>query len=151
MSAMPFNVMDLPAFKPLALFSSLLVLKMFAVAFTTALTRSKSGVVVNPEDAALNKGAHAEAQDAPNVLRAKRAHLNDCENIPGFLVLAVIFTLMGASSTAGWAYFGLYFFARTMHTICYMASLQPWRTLMFFVGQITTLGVVVQILMRAFH
>jgi uncharacterized MAPEG superfamily protein len=151
MSALPFNALDLPAFKPLALFSSLLVLKMFAVAFTTALSRSKSGVVVNPEDTTVNKGAHTEAQDAPSVLRAKRAHLNDCENIPGFLALAVIFTLMGASSTAGWAYFGLYFAARSLHTICYLASLQPWRTVMFFVGQITMLGVLVQILMRAFH
>ena len=151
MPALPFNAIDLPAFKPLALFSSLLVLKMFAVAFTTALTRSKSGVVVNPEDTKVNKGSRAEPQDAPNVLRAKRAHLNDCENIPGFLVLAVVFTLMGASATAGWAYFGLYFAARTMHTVSYLAGLQPWRTLMFFVGQITMLGVVVQILMRAFH
>lgn len=151
MPTMPFSALDLPAFKPLALFSSLLVLKMFAVAFTTALTRSKSGVVVNPEDSKVNKGAQVEAQDAPNVLRAKRAHLNDLENIPGFLVLAVIFTLMGASSTAGWAYFGLYFGARTLHTICYLASLQPWRTMMFFIGQVTMLGVVVQILMRAFH
>ncbi len=151
MPALPFNLMDLPAFKPLALFSSLLVLKMFAVAFSTALTRSKSGVVVNPEDGKVIKNAHTEPQDAPNVLRAKRAHLNDCENIPGFLALAIILTLMGASSTAGWAYFGVYFFARTLHSICYLSGVQPWRTMSFFLGQFAMLGVVVQILMKAFH
>lgn len=151
MPSLPFNAMDLPAFKPLALFSTLLVLKMFAVAFTTALTRSKSGVFVNPEDGKVIKNAHAEQQDAPNVLRAKRAHLNDCENIPGFLALAIIVTLMGASSTAGWSYFGVYFFARTLHTICYLTGAQPWRTLTFFLGQFAMLGLVVQILMKAFH
>jgi hypothetical protein len=41
---------DLPAFKPLALFSVLLIIKMGAVAFATANARRKSKVVLNPED-----------------------------------------------------------------------------------------------------
>ena len=142
--------LDLPAFQPLVLFSVLLVLKMGAVAVVTANTRRKSLVVVNPEDAKLNPGTHAEAQDAPQTLRVKRAHLNDVENIPGFMVLATLFTLAGGSSTAGWAYFGTYFAARTLHTICYLNALQPWRTGMFFVGQIVQLALMVQLLMSAF-
>jgi uncharacterized MAPEG superfamily protein len=143
-------VADLPAFQPLALFSVLLVLKMGAVAFVTANTRRKSGVVVNPEDTKLNPGTRAEPQEAPQTLRAKRAHMNDVENIPGFLVLATLFTLTGASGAAGWAWFGAYFAARTLHTICYLNGLQPWRTAMFFVGQLVQLALMVQLLMAAF-
>lgn len=141
---------DLPAYQPLILFSALLVLKMGAVAFATANRRRLAGVVVNPEDVMVNPGSHAGDSDAPEVLRAKRAHLNDLENIPGFLVLATLFTLSGASATAGWAYFGVYFATRTLHTIMYLAGKQPWRTASFFVGQLTMLGVIVQLLMSAF-
>ena len=144
------SLSQFPAFAPLVLFSVLLVLKMGAAAFVTANARRKSRVVVNPEDVGLNPGSHAEGEDAPATLRAKRAHLNDVENIPAFLVLALIFTLTGCSATAGWAYFGTYFAARTLHTICYLNSIQPWRTAAFFVGQITQLGIMVQLLMAVF-
>lgn len=141
---------DLPSFQPLALFSCLLVLKMGAIAFATANRRRLAKVVVNPEDVGVNPGSHPEAQDAPEVLRAKRAHLNDLENIPGFLVLALVFTLAGGSATAGWAYFGVYFLARLLHTVFYLNGVQPWRTASFFLAQITQLGLIVQILMLAF-
>lgn len=142
---------DLPAFQPLVLFSVLLTIKMGAVAFATANARRKSKVVLNPEDTGVNPGSHAEAQEAPETLRAKRAHMNDVENIPAFLVLATILTLAGGSATAGWAYFGAYFAARLLHTICYMNQLQPWRTISFGLGQIVQLGVMVQLLLKAFR
>lgn len=141
---------DLPAFQPLAVCGSLLILKMGAIAFATANARRLSKVVLNPEDTGVNPGSHAEAQEAPETMRAKRAHMNDTENIPGFLALAIIFTLAGASSTAGWAYFGVYLAARTAHTLCYLNGVQPWRTASFFVGQLTQIGMVVNLLMMAF-
>jgi len=139
----------LPAFQPLILVSTLLALKMGAVAFMTALARARSKVVVNPEDVPVNPGSHPEPQDAPATLRAKRAHLNDVENIPAFLVLALIFTLTGCSATAGWAYFGTYFVARTLHTTFYLRAVQPWRTAAFALGQLTQLGIIVQLLIKA--
>jgi uncharacterized MAPEG superfamily protein len=144
-------ITELPAWKPMALFSVLLVLKMGAMAFLTANARRKSGVVINPEDTKVNPGSHVETQEAPATLRVKRAHLNDLENIPGFLILAIVYTLAGGSSTGAWAYFGLYFAARTLHTITYLNELQPFRTIFFGIGQITMLGLMVQILMKAFH
>jgi glutathione S-transferase len=54
--------------------------------------------------------------------------------------------LAGCSATAGWAYFGVYFVARTLHTIFYLKAVQPWRTAAFFVGQLTQLGIMVQLL-----
>lgn len=144
---MPFFT-SLPAFQPLVLFTILLILKMGAVAVVTANERRKARIVVNPEDTGVNPGSHVEGAEAPNTLRAKRAHLNDVENIPVFLVLALIFTLAGCSATAGWAYFGVYFLARTLHTIFYLKAVQPWRTAMFFVGQLTQLGIMVQLLVK---
>jgi len=139
---------DFPAFRPLVLFSVLLVLKMGAVAFATSNARRKAKVVLNPEDTKVNPGSHAAGEEAPDTLRAKRAHLNDVENIPGFLVLALLFTLAGCSAAAGWAYFGVYFGARTLHTVFYLNAVQPWRTAAFFVGQLAQLGLMVQLLMR---
>ena len=136
----------LPAFQPLVLFAVLLILKMGAVAFVTSNERRKAQVVLNPEDTRVNPGSHAESEEAATVLRAKRAHLNDLENIPAFLILALIFTLAGCSATAGWLYFGLYFVARTLHTIFYLKAVQPWRTAAFFVGQLAQLGIMVQLL-----
>lgn len=141
-------IADLPAFTPLVLFSVLLVLKMGAVAFATSLARRNAKVVLNPEDTMVNPGSHAASEEAPATLRAKRAHLNDVENIPGFLILALLFTFTGCSATAGWTYFGVYFGARTLHTIFYVNAVQPWRTAAFFVGQLTQLGIMVQLLMR---
>ena len=144
------NFEQLAAFQPLVLFSALLVLKMGAVGFITANRRRLARVVLNPEDVKVNPGSHAAGEEAPEVLRAKRAHLNDLENIPAFLLLALLFTLSGASATAGWAYFSIYFVARALHTVFYLSSAQPMRTLMFFVGQLTQLGIIVQLLMKAF-
>lgn len=140
----------LPAFAPLALFAVLLILKMGAVAFITANERRKAQVVVNPEDVGVNPGSHAEGGEAEAVLRVKRAHLNDVENIPVFLVLALIFTLAGCSATAGWLYFGVYFVTRTLHSVFYLKAIQPWRTAAFAIGQLTQLGMMVQLLLRVF-
>ena len=142
------DLATLPAFTPLVLFSVLLVLKMGAVAFATANARRKAKVVLNPEDVPLNPGSQPASVEAPDVLRAKRVHQNDVENIPGFLVLALLFTLAGASATAGWAYFGVYFAARALHTYFYLNAMQPGRTAMFFVGQLAQLGIVVQLLIK---
>lgn len=88
------SFLTLPGFAALVICSVLLVLKMGAVAFATANVRRRSGVVVNAEDTGVNPGSHVEAEDAAATLRAKRVHMNDVENIPGFLVLATLFTLI---------------------------------------------------------
>ena len=143
------EIAALPAFAALLVCSSLLALKMGAVAFVTAKARFDSKVVLNPEDAPVNPGAQARSAEADSTLRAKRAHLNDVENIPVFMILALLFTLTGCSAMAGWTYFGVYFVARTLHTIFYLRAVQPWRTAAFAIGQLTQLGIIVQLLMRA--
>lgn len=149
---MPLNSFAaLPASRPLALFSCLLVLKMGAMAFATANARRKEKLVINPEDVGVNPGSRADAQDGPETARVKRAHHNDAENIPGFLGLAMVFTLVGGSATAGWAYFATYFVARTLHSFFYLGHVQPWRTAAFALGQVAQLGLMVQILLKVFR
>lgn len=143
------DITALPAFQPLVVCSVLLILKMGAVAFATANARRKSRIVLNPEDTRVNPGSRAAVEEASATLRTKRALLNDVENIPGFLVLALLLTLTGCSAGAGWAYFGIYSGARAAHTICYLNGLQPWRTAAFFTGQLAQLGVMIQLLMKA--
>ncbi len=138
----------LPAARPLVIFSVLLVLKMAAIAFATANARRKAKVVVNAEDTGVNPGSHVETQEAAEVLRAKRAHMNDLENIPAFLFIALLFTLTGGSSTGAWAYFGVYFAARLLHTITYLYEKQPWRTISFFLGQLCLIGLVVHLILK---
>jgi uncharacterized MAPEG superfamily protein len=140
---------DLPAFKPLIVFSILLVLKMGILGFATAFRRSRTKIVINPEDAVVTPGARPGTEEAPEVLRAKRAHLNDLENIPAFLVLALLFTLAGCSATAGWVYFGTYFAARTLHSVFYLGAMQPWRTAAFAIGLLTQLGIMFRLLLIA--
>jgi uncharacterized MAPEG superfamily protein len=142
------EIAALPAFQALVVISVLLALKMAAVAFVTAKARFDSKVVLNPEDAPVNPGAQARSEEADSTLRAKRAHLNDVENIPVFMILALLFTFTGCSATAGWTYFGVYFVARMLHTIFYLRAVQPWRTAAFAIGQLTQLGIMVQLLMR---
>jgi uncharacterized MAPEG superfamily protein len=141
---------DFPAFRPLVLFCVLLVLKMGAVAIATSNARRKAKLVLNPEDTKVNPGSRAASEEAPDTLRAKRAHLNDVENIPGFMLLALLFTLTGCSALAGWAYFGTYFVARALHTYFYLNAMQPFRTGAFFLGQLAQLGIVVQLLIWVF-
>ncbi len=142
------EIAALPAFQPLVVISVLLAIKMAAVAFVTAKARFDSKVVLNPEDAPVNPGAQARSEEAESTLRVKRAHLNDVENIPVFMFLALLFTLTGCSAMAGWMYFGVYFAARTLHTIFYLRAVQPWRTAAFAIGQLTLLGIMVQLTMR---
>jgi len=61
-----------------------------------------------------------------------------------------LYTFAGGTALGGWAYFGVYFLARALHSLFYLNASQPMRTIMFFVGQLTQLGIIVQLLMKAF-
>jgi uncharacterized MAPEG superfamily protein len=137
---------DFPAFRPLVLFSVLWVVNTGAAGFATANARRKAKGVLNPEDTTVDPGSRAASEEAPDTLRAKRAQQNDVENLPAFLVLALLLTLTGGSATAGCAYFGVHFAGRTQHTIFYLNAVQ--RTAALFAGQIVQIAMIVQLPMR---
>lgn len=80
------------------------------------------------------------------VERFRRIHQNHIENYIPFLIAAFLF-INNRNSTiasglvediAGCILFSLFTISRTMYTIVYALSLQPWRTIAFFTGHVVT-------------
>jgi uncharacterized MAPEG superfamily protein len=129
--------------------AAILALKMIFVASLTAVKRIGARLYTNPEDARMFRG-DVTVVEAPEVARIKRLHLNDLENIPIFLVLGLLFVIMGGSQEGAQAYFYTFVIARILHTVVYLAGLQPWRTLTWAVQVLVMIGLAVQILLHSF-
>ncbi|WP_207766115.1 MAPEG family protein [Solimonas fluminis] len=128
-----------------ALSAVLLFLKMFAISLYQGWHRISRQQFKTPEDAAF-VGRPAAAEELPQVQRAARAWANDLENIPVFLALGIAYVQLGLSAAAAPWLFGVFVAARVAHTLCYLAGLQPWRTLSYAVGIGATLGMGAMIL-----
>lgn len=142
------NLTNVPAFRVYALCAVVLVLKMFLLAFYTGAVRRRVGVHVNPEDKIIH-GTDATGGEHPDVLRIHRAHRNDLENILPFLAVGLLYVFAGGSTLGARAYFITFTAARVLHTIAYLRGLQPWRTLLYGVGALATLGMMAHIALVA--
>ncbi|MBF5045197.1 MAPEG family protein [Aggregicoccus sp. 17bor-14] len=134
----PDLFLSLPGFRLLALCTLLLVLKMHAVGIWTGVVRSRRGLRTNPEDAQ-KYGGQAASAEHPDVERGLRAHRNDVENIPPFLLLAFAAVLAGAAPDAVRVCVVAFTAARFVHSLAYLRSVQPWRSLSWGVGLLATL------------
>jgi len=121
----------------------LLALKMAAVGSYTSVLRIRRKVYATPEDYALQGMAVRTTRDE-DIERVRRAHQNDLENILPFFVVGFLYLLTGPSYAAAAIYLIGYLVARTLHSVFYIASLQPYRTIAFTLGGILTLGMIVQ-------
>ncbi len=115
------------------------VVKLVTLAFGTIVLRNKSGSTTLPEDAAKFGSALVE-RDVPAVERVKRAHGNALENELPFLAIGLVYVLVGASGTGAIIYFATFIGARLLHSVFYLAKLQPFRSLMFVVGALALVG-----------
>jgi len=136
------------AMKLYAIFSSVVALQLLLLAAWTGTVRTLRKTYVNPEDAKLNKGEQAE-QDHPDVLRVKRAHQNLLENAVPFFVVAYLYANVAPSKSAVLIYFGTFVGARILHSVFYLWGKQPFRTLMFGVGLLATIGMAVHVIRSA--
>ena len=127
-----------------AITAIVLALKMSAIAVVQGRARAVAGTVINPEDAAAF-GGKVVPEDPEMVQRASRAWRNDLENIPIFLILAWIYVAAGLSVTAFVIYCVAFMAARIVHTICYINSIQPWRTAAFTAGAIVMLALIIHL------
>lgn len=75
--------------------------------------------------------------------------INDLENIPTFLILSLIYILTGPTPSIGIWHFRLFAVGRIVHTISYLAALQPFRSIGFLVGFASYLSVTTQIILHA--
>lgn len=124
----------------------LLFLKMFAVSAYQGFHRIGKLTFKTPEDAAF-VGREAAPEELPQVQRAAQSWLNDLENIPIFLALGVAYVWVDASPGAAAWLFLTFTGARYLHTIFYLAGIQPWRTVAYGVGVVCLFGMCVQILL----
>jgi glutathione S-transferase len=129
-----------PAFTAYCLTTVCLCLNMLGLWGFSGGARTKSKTTLNPEDqTTVAKGAELITQETADVARVLRAHTNAFVNIMPFLVMGLLYVILGASATMAWAIFGAFAFFRWVHTFAYLGGKQPWRTLSFALGGITTL------------
>jgi len=101
--------------------------------------RGRSKTSPNEEDVAQFGGSHSEVEPAA-VARALRAHSNAQASIYPFLLLGLVFVLSGGSTATAAILFGIFTVARLLHSICYLKGMQPWRTIFFAIGGLTTIA-----------
>ena len=139
------SLMDSPAFGAYAVASVIVGLQLIALAGWTGTVRTMRKTFVNPEDAALNKGTAVDVEH-PDVQRVKRAHQNAIENAIPFFAIGLLYVLTGGSKLGGQVYFGTFAAVRVLHSIFYLWGKQPFRTMMFGIGVLATIGMAVHVL-----
>ena len=140
---MPHTLAD-PIVRLYAVVYALLVLKIAVVGSYTSVLRLSRKVYATPEDYALQGMAPRATRDE-DIERVRRAHQNDVENILPFFVVGYLYLLTGPSYTAAAVYLIGYLAARTLHSVFYIAGMQPHRTIAFALGGVLTLAMIVQV------
>jgi uncharacterized MAPEG superfamily protein len=138
-----------PAFVAYAITLIVLCLNMLLLWAYSGAVRGKAKATLNEEDAKTNKLVEIEA---PEVARVLRAHTNATANIVPFLFLGLVYVLAGGSVTSAEGIFGVFTFARIAHSFAYLGGKQPWRSIFFGIGALTTLvlmGFLVKVLVAA--
>ncbi|XP_034946485.1 microsomal glutathione S-transferase 1-like [Chelonus insularis] len=119
--------------KEYALCSSILVMKILAMAILTGRQRFRKKVFANPEDA--NGKSQKVVLDDPDVERVRRAHRNDLENILPWFVMTLIWLTTNPSYYLAMMLMRIFVAARITHTLVYVVfPMQPHRALAFFAG-----------------
>ena len=124
-----------PALRLFAIVSLILVLKMAAVGVYTSTLRIGRKVFATPEDYAL-QGMQAKAVSDPDIERIRRAHQNDLENILPFFVVGFFFALTHPPLFAAEIFLIGFALARILHSVFYIRSMQPHRTIAFTAGSV---------------
>jgi glutathione S-transferase len=148
-------VLDNPVFRVYVIAAALMVLKMAGQSWMTVYRMTKvKGGFRSPEDARqspLNPDPRA-GQLEPNdyVERSRRIHLNDCENIPPFLVVGLLFVATAPPLWLAQLLLYGYVVARLLHFAAYAtAQLHDVRAALWAPGSLTILGMAIYTLARA--
>ena len=116
-----------------------LFFKMLAISGYQGYFRMRFVTFTNPEDAAVFKRS-AHAEERPEVTRGVQAWRNDLENVPLFIALGGLAITLNASALGVSWMCSLFTAARVLHTLFYLARVQPWRTVSYAVGILNLIG-----------
>ncbi|VVC40312.1 Membrane associated eicosanoid/glutathione metabolism-like domain,Membrane-associated [Cinara cedri] len=143
-----FNVDD-GLFRTFLFYSAILVLKVLAMALLTGKHRFTKKVFANPEDTIVNKKYKVKYDDE-DVERVRRAHLNDLENIPFFIIACFGYLLTNPTVFIATNLIRLFVLGRIVHTIVYAVVVlpQPSRALAWFLGYGITIYMAAQVVLN---
>ena len=83
---------------------------------------------------------------SPWAERAKKAHYNSVENLVGFAAIVLVLNAAGISNETTVLACTVFFWARLVHYVVYVAAI-PWlRTAAYFVGWLCTIVLILQVL-----
>jgi len=129
----------------------LLLIKMLLMSLLTAAQRFRKDAYENPEDV----GGRTEVaiKKDENVERVRRAHLNDLENIPAFLIGALMYVMTEPNTDVGLWLIRIAVIARILHTIVYAIYpiRQPARASCFLTCLLITIFMIVWSMVYFFH
>lgn len=133
-----------PAFLGYVYTCLVLSLNLLALWICSGALRARGGVAINPEDGARY---HAPVQplDPPGVARVLRVHRNAEAAIYPFLMLGLVYVLLGGPASIAIPIFAIFTGARIVHSVVYLRALQPWRTLSFAVSLLMLIALMVAI------
>jgi glutathione S-transferase len=134
-----------PSFMIYCLAASALCLNLFGLWAYSGAVRGKTKTTPNAEDAARASNSTVSADTPPAVARVLRAHANATANIVPFLILALLYVLLGATPKMAWICFGGFTGVRYLHTFFYLREKQPWRSIAFGLGGLIALVVLEQV------
>ncbi|XP_030745897.1 microsomal glutathione S-transferase 1-like [Sitophilus oryzae] len=140
------EVLNNPLLRAYFFYASLLVLKMLFMSLWTGTKRMKTKTFSSPED--IVRLPKAKVSTNENVERVRRAHLNDVENIPIFLVISLGYILTNPSYAVTLLLFRAYTLARYIHTFVYAIYVipQPARAFSWGTGYAITIYMAVSTL-----
>ncbi len=137
-----------PTLKVYAICCVILFIKMYSIGLYQAYSRITKKSFVNPEDAKAFSKNQVATGELPEVEKANKAYRNDLENIPIFLALGLVYVMLDCWEQGAVIYFWTFTIARVFHTVSYLRSLQPWRTISFSVGSTMSFIISIHILLK---
>ncbi|XP_050295079.1 microsomal glutathione S-transferase 1 isoform X2 [Anthonomus grandis grandis] len=127
-----------PVIRTYLFYVGILSFKMLLMSVLTGAQRYKNKAFANPEDAEPRK---LKVKVNEDVERVRRAHLNDLENIPVFIIVCLVYLTTNPSAIVASALIRVFTAARILHTLVYAVVVipQPARALAWIAGYVITI------------
>lgn len=141
------NIQSFQALYVYAVTALVLSVNLIIIWSYSGAVRAKTKTAINAEDAHTFKTTLKDL-DPPEVARVLRVHANAQASIFPFLILGLIYVLIGGTAGTAKIIFGIFTIARLLHSIAYLAGKQPWRTIFFAIASLALGALMVVIIVK---